>query len=208
MTSSDYFVHPTAILGAPVRYLQGCKPWDIGAIPDQLDLKMPKKVFVGPYACIGVGAEIGEAVVIDAYCRVEPLARVGANSMVLYRGTIGVDASVGQWCVVGGSVSENTIIEDHVTSFGKLIHTHWDSASSWDFRPDAEPSPIIRSNSFVGHDARVIGGIEVGPNSYVCSGATVTRAVPPFHIASGVNKIIHYSKWVGNLRNNPIFESS
>lgn len=154
-----------------------------------------------------MGTEIGEAVIIDAYCRVEALAKIGANSMVLYRGTIGVGASVGQWCVIGGSVSENTLIEDNVTSFGKLIHTHWDSASSWDYRPNAEPSPVVRSNSFVGHDARVIGEVEVGPNSYVCSGATVTRDVPPFHIASEVNKIIHYSEWEGKLKNNPIFEN-
>lgn len=205
MQSDGYFVHPTAVIGAPLRFLQGCQPWVPSELDEAQNVALPEKIFVGPFASIGIGASIGKAVVIDAYCRVEPLAKIGDNSMVLYRGTVGVNATVGEWCVVGGSISENTVVEDYVTSFGKLIHSHWDSASSWDFRPDPEPSPVIRRRSFVGHDARVIGGVEVGPNSYVCAGATVTRSVPPFHIASGTNQIAHFSEWSGALRNNPIF---
>lgn len=207
MPTDDFFVHPSAVIDAPLRFLQGCRRWETASTCANVELRLPERVFIGPHACVGVGASIGDGVVIDAYCRVEPHAVVGANSMILYRGTVGVNASIGEWCVIGGSVSENTVIEDYVTSFGKLIHTHWDSFSSWDFRDDPEPSPIIRKRSFIGHDSRVIGGVEIGPNAYVCAGATVTRDVPAFHIASGLNKIEHFSKWPGKLRDNPIFKS-
>ncbi|MEM1050629.1 MAG: DapH/DapD/GlmU-related protein [Pseudomonadota bacterium] len=208
MPADNFFVHPSAVLDAPLRFLQGCQRWEVGNDSKLAPQTLPTRVFIGPHACIGTGASIGEGVVIDAYCRVEPHAVVGANSMILYRGTVGVQANVGEWCVIGGSVSENTIVEDHVTTFGKLIHTHWDSLSSWDFREEAEPSPIIRTRSFIGHDARVIGGVEVGPRAYVCAGATVSRDVPPFHIAFGTNKIQHYREWRGKLRNNPLFQES
>jgi acetyltransferase-like isoleucine patch superfamily enzyme len=146
--------------------------------------------------------------VVDAYCRVEPLARVGEDSLVLYRETVGVGAEVGKRCVIGGSVSEYTIIEDDCTSFGRLIHTHWDSMSSWDYRDEPEPSPIVRRRSFIGHDALVIGDIEIGPLAYICAGATITRSVPPHHIASVVNKITHFSQWPGRLARKPMFQRS
>lgn len=69
----------------------------------------------------------------------------------------------------------------------------------------AEPSPVIHEDSFVGHGALVIGGIEIGPRAYVCAGAVVTRNVPAYHIASSVNQIIHYTEWRGPLRDNPLF---
>lgn len=200
------YVDPTAVIGYPPRFLQGAIPWELEGLEDARAVQLPDAVYIGPFAAVGGGAVIGNGCVVDAYCRVEPLARLGEDSLVLYRGTIGVRASVGQRCVVGGSVSENTIVEDDTTSFGKLIHTHWDSVSSWDFRDEVEPSPIVRRRSFIGHDAIVIGGIEIGPFAYVCAGAIVTKSVPPYHIASGVNTVTHFKDWPGKLRDNPLFK--
>lgn len=203
------YIDPTAVIGYSPRFLQGAVPWVIDEnLQESRRIDLPEAVYIGPFAAVGAGATIGRGCVIDAYCRVEPFAVLGEDSLVLYRGTVGVRAIVGKRCVVGGSVSENTIVEDGSTSLGKLIHTHWDSASSWDFRDEDEPSPIIRRCSFVGHNALVIGGVEIGPFAYVCAGATVTRSVPPYHIASEVNKITHYKEWPGRLSENPLFKLS
>lgn len=206
-TPAAKYVHPTAVIGYPPRFLQGAVAW---AVEDHEEsgVALPETVYVGPFAAIGDGASIGRGCVIDAYCRVEPFAVLGDDTLVLYRGTVGVKATIGKRCVIGGSVSEHTIVSDDCTSLGKLIHTHWDSVSSWDFREEAEPSPVLRHHSFVGHDALVIGGVEIGPFAYVCAGAIVTRSVPPYHIASGTNEIVHYTAWSGRLAANPLFRMS
>lgn len=196
-------VHPTAIVGASLRHLQGAVSWDRHDL--QQDVALPERIYIGPYAIVGVGARLGEGVVIDAYCKVDPGAVIGANSLILYRGTVGVDARVGESCVIGGSVSENTIVGDRCRSFGKLIHTHANSIKSWDFTDQPEASPVLHDDTFVGHDALVIGGIDIGPRAYVCAGSTVTRPVPAYHIASGINRIVHYTDWPGTLRDNPLF---
>lgn len=202
-TRSKY-IHPSAVIGYQPRHLQGSVPWELGL--DDHTVSLPDAVYVGPFAAIGAGAQIGYGCVIDAYCRVEPLASIGVDSLILYRGTVGVSARVGSRCVIGGSVSENTIVEDECTSLGKLIHTHWDSFASWDGREEEEPSPVVRRRSFIGHDALIVGGIEIGPLAYVCAGAICTRSVPPYHIACGVNKVVHYSQWPGQLAANPLFQ--
>lgn len=204
MNNSNHFVHKTALVGCAPRYLQGAVPWQLNGVKDTVEL--PQAVYIGPYAIIGVQAKLGERVVVDAYCKVDPLAEMGEDAILLYRGTIGLGARVGKSCVIGGSVSEGTLIGDRSRSFGKLIHTHNDSTQPWDFRDKNEISPIIHHDSFVGHDATVIGAVEVGPYSYICAGAVISKTVPPKHIASGFNKIVHYTKWKGRLKDNPLFQ--
>ncbi len=203
MTSKNRFIHDTAVIGCGPRFLQGAVPWKLA--DQNANVVLPESIYVGPFAIIGVGAKLKEGVVIDAYCRVEPLAEMGEDSLLLYRGTVGFSAKIGKECVIGGSVSEGTIVGDKSRSFGKLIHTHADSTQPWDFRVDDEVSPIVHHDSFVGHDATVIGPVEIGPYSYVCAGATISRKVPPRHIAYGCNQILHYTKWKGELKNNPLF---
>ncbi|HYS38533.1 MAG TPA: hypothetical protein VEO01_23185, partial [Pseudonocardiaceae bacterium] len=49
----------------------------------------------------------------------------------------------------------------------------------------------------VGYGARVIGGVRVGPRSYVAAGAIVTRDVPPEHVVTGVNIQTPAARWTG-----------
>ncbi len=196
-------IHKTAIIGAEFRMLEGfVRPTSLGtSIPPVL----AEDVWIGPFAMIGFGAILGDRVIIDAYGRVDINAQVGADTQLLYRGTIGAEVAIGTNCIVGGSVSEGTKVGNHCRTFGKLVHPHHDSTMSWDHHETSEPSVILHDHSFVGHDATVIGGVEIGPYAYVCSGALVTRSVPPDHIAFGVNQIVHHSEWKGKLRDNPIF---
>jgi len=194
-----YFIHDTAIIGAEFRYLQGgIKSIDPKKYGPPI---LPKDLYIGPYAIIGLNCVLGEGVVIDAYCKIDPGARIDTNTLITYRATVAAGVSIGRDCIIGGNVSEQSVVGNNCRVFGKLVHKHLDSTISWDFHNLPEPGVTIHDNSLVGHDSTLIGGIEVGPNSYVCSGAIVTKNVPP------LNNIVHFSQWKGELANNPIFQN-
>jgi acetyltransferase-like isoleucine patch superfamily enzyme len=70
-------------------------------------------------------------------------------------------------------------------------HTHrgW-----WDVD---EPSPVVHEDVVVGFGATVVGGVQLGPRSYVAAGAVVTTDVPPMHIVTGTNQTTHWAAWPG-----------
>jgi len=197
------FIHNTAIIGDDFRYLQGCV---LSKEQNKYgDVELPEEIYIGAFSIIGKNSKLGEKVIIDAYCKIDAGATIGAGSMVTYRGTVGSGAVIGVDCVVGGNVSEGTIVGNRCRTFGKLIHKHTDSTISWDFHETPEASVKVEDDCFIAHGATVLGGIIIGHNSYICSGALITKNVPPFHIGYGTNKIIHHSKWKGELANNPLF---
>lgn len=196
-------IHPTALVGVGLRMLQG---FQHSSISDNYGpVSFSENVYIGPYALIGENVTLGLDVIIDAFCKLDPNVIVGDRSLIVYAGVVGSGAVVGVDCVVGGNVSEGTKVGDRCRTFGRLIHSHVDSTMSWDHHETPEPSPVIHADSFIGHDASVIGAVTIGPRSYVCAGAIVTRDVPPHHIASGVNQIVHHAKWPGRLALNPMF---
>ncbi|MET8764876.1 hypothetical protein [Lentzea sp. NPDC004782] len=49
----------------------------------------------------------------------------------------------------------------------------------------------------VGFGARVVGGVRIGPRSYVAAGAVVTKDVPAEHVVTGVNLQTPAECWSG-----------
>lgn len=199
---SNFYIDPTAKLDIPLRYLQGCIK-----TKNEINKKtvLPQKLFIGPYVILGKNATIGERVIIDSHCTIDPNVTIGQDTLIIYRSSIGGDTTIGQECVIGGVIPENCKIGDRCRIFGDIVHSHHDSTMSWDHHDIPEKSVTIFNDSFVGFGATLAGGFNVGPNAYICAGAIITRDVPPFHICCQTNKIIHYSKWKGKLKSNPIF---
>jgi len=167
--------------------------------------QFPKELYIGPYTLIGQNVVFGERVIVDAYCSIDADVVIGKDTLVTYRSSIGFSSDIGNNCVIGGFIPENCIIGDNCRVFGKLVHTHSDTTLSWDHHEVPEKSPIIHEMSFVGFDAVISGGVEVGPHSFVCAGAIITRNVDPYCIAFGTNQITHFTNWRGQLKNNPVF---
>lgn len=197
-----FYVDPTARINVPLRFLQGCVCTENRIRQETL---LPKRAYIGPYAIIGENVQLGEKVIIDAYCSVDPNVIIGQDTLLTYRAYVGGGAVIGRDCIIGGFISENCRIGDRCRVFGDLIHKQRDTTASWDHFDEPEPSAVIHDDSFVGFGAKLIGGLEIGPKAYICAGAVVTRSVPPLHIASGANQIVHYTQWKGNLKENPIF---
>ena len=202
-------IHQTAVLNSGFRMLQDwVKPKlnnSILSIDDFMD-SLPDRIYIGPFAVIGSSCIFSENVVIDEYCSIDPRVSIMENTLVTYRASIGSGSKIGKNCIIGGFIPENCIIENECRVFGKLVHNHIDSTISWDHHSIPEKSPIIRQNSFIGFNAVISGGLEIGPFSYVCASSLITRDVPPYHIAHGENQIVHFNEWKGDLKNNPIFK--
>lgn len=198
---ADTFVHPTAVIGGPFRPLQGFVKSKT-QVPGGVNFL--GKHYVGPYCIIYDGAEIEDEVILDEYVRVGREAKIGKSTLLTHRASVGAGAIVGDRCVIGGLVSENCTVENDVKFFGKAVHSQNEPCDSWD-HSDPEPSATIRSNSFVAFDSLIVGGVSVGPNSYVVAGAIVSIDVPERCIAFGKNKIILARDWNGPLKDSRMF---
>jgi acetyltransferase-like isoleucine patch superfamily enzyme len=124
---------------------------------------------------------------------------------VIYRAQICNDVRVGDECVIGGFVGERSVIGRKCRIFGKLVHLQHEPHKGWDDDDVAEPSPRVEDGAFIGFNAIVAGGITIGERAYVCAGAIVTKDVPDRHVASGKNRIAHFSRWKGPLKDSEFF---
>lgn len=200
---SGWVVHETAVLAAPMRPLQGLV--ESSENPRESAVNLQGGGHIGPGVVVGEGVTLGDRVIVDSQCIIERSAKIGSRTLLVYRAIVGGGAIIGMDCVIGGVVSENATVGDRCRIFGTIVHKQSDPSPSWDHRESPEPSVVVRDDCFIGFGAFVAGGITIGPRSYVCAGAIVTRDVPPEHIAHGTNKITHFTDWKGELSESPHF---
>lgn len=159
-------------------------------------------VRVGANCLVANHVVIHEGVQIGAGCVIEDRVRIGYNSMVgertrLVHGAYLCDrVTIGTDACVAGFVCDGTRIGDRSTVMGELVHEYTRPHQGW-WEVDEEP-PVIEANSVVGYGARVVGGVRIGPRSYVAAGAVVTKDVPPEHVVTGVNIHTPAARWQGH----------
>ncbi len=158
-------------------------------------------VSVGPNCLIANHVVIHEGVQIGADCVIEDRVRIGygteigERTRIVYGAYICDRVMIGSDACVAGFVCDGTIIGDRSTVMGELVHEYTRPHEGW-WEVDEEP-PAIKADSVVGYGARVVGGIRIGPRSYVAAGAVVTKDVPPDHIVTGVNIQTPAAQWRG-----------
>ena len=204
MNMEKIIIHPTALIEQPLRPLQGMILSKEN--PVDTSIRYGSELYIGPYSVVGEGVIFGDKVIVDAFSSIERGVKIGSNTIVVHRATIGGYSQIGRDCVIGGLIGEGTVIGNGCRVFGTVVHKQDDPSQSWDHRAEPEPSVIIHDESFIGFEAFVAGEIEIGPKSYICAEAIVTKSVPPGFIAFGRNEMIHHSKWKGALGKSPIFE--
>lgn len=200
----NLYIHPTALVKVPIRPLQGMVLSKEN--PINSDLMHGDNLYIGPYSIVGEGVILGDNVIIDAYCNIERGVIVGEDTLIVHRATIGGYSRIGKECVIGGLIGEGTIIGDGCRVFGTVVHKQDDPSQSWDHRKNPEPSVLIHEHSFVGFESFVAGDIEIGPKSYICAGAIVTKTVPPGFVAFGRNEMVYYRNWGGELGKSDFFK--
>lgn len=145
--------------------------------PDEPPVSIGDGVEIGAFCIVEAGASLADGVQVDHYCRIARRATVGARTRILYRGEVFEDVHIGSDCIIAGELVDRAVVGDRVTFQGNTAHTHADATGDWD--EVEEPSPVIKDGSVVGVGAVVIGGVSVGPRSYIAAGERVTCDVPP-----------------------------
>jgi acetyltransferase-like isoleucine patch superfamily enzyme len=140
---------------------------------------------IASHSIIGEGTSLGSGVVLEEHSRVGYGCDIGAGTRVMYRAQVCDRVTIGRDCRIGGFLGDASVVGRHVSIFGSLVHDYRAPHGGWDIH---EPSPVINDYSVIGMGAVVIGGVTVGPNSYVAAGAVVTRDVPPRTMVTGLDQ--------------------
>jgi len=164
------------------------------------------RCIIGSYVIIYEGAIVGNKTSIEDYCRIGADVRIGKGCRILYGANISGETVIGDGSVIAGFCCERAMIGSKVRLFGELIHTHRKPHLGWD--DVTEDSPEIANKVFIGFGAKVIGGVTIGKNSYIAAGAIVTKNVPDSYVVTGINNMVHHSKWKGQLKTSPFFSES
>jgi acetyltransferase-like isoleucine patch superfamily enzyme len=97
---------------------------------------------------------------------------------------IGTDTIIGERVVLDGRAQ--LIIGDHVDiATGAMLFNSEHDVHSPDFHPIEEPL-IVHDYVFIGPNAVIMPGVEIGEGAVVGAGAIVTKSVEPYTIVGGV----------------------
>lgn len=144
---------------------------------------------------------VHEGTTVGADCVVEDRARIGYGCVigdrvrVVHGAYICDRVRIGEDACIAGFVCDATVIGARSTVMGDLVHEYARPDLGW-WGVDEDP-PVIEEDSVVGFGACVVGGVRVGPRSYVAAGAVVTRNVPPEHVVTGLNVQTPIGEWTG-----------
>jgi len=172
-------------------------------VPQKTVLK--EKVYVGCYSIVGAGSVIGAKTIIDDFSIVECEVKIGERNLLIYHTRVCSAVSIGDDCIIGGFVGENTIVGNNCRIFGKIVHSQYNPLLKWDGEDSEEEAPTLEDFTFIGFNAIIAGKVNIGYKAYIMAGAIVTKDVPARHIASGINNFIHFTKWPGKLSQSPFF---
>ena len=162
-----------------------------------------EKCIIGSHVIIYEGAVIGAETSIQDFCKIGEDVKIGKKCRILYGANINGETIIGDNSIIADFCCDRATIGNNVRLFGKLIHPHRKPQLGWE--DVTEDSPKVSNNVFIGFGAKVIGGITIGTKSYIAAGAIVTKDVLDAHIVTGINKMVHYSKWKGKLKTSHFF---
>lgn len=141
------------------------------------------------------GVQVGDDCVVEDRVRIGYDSRIGPRCRIVYGAYLCDRVEIGADARVAGFVCDGSTIGAGATVMGNLVHEYTRPHEDW-WLVDEEP-PVVEDDSVVGYGAHVVGGVRIGPRSYVGAGALVSRDVPPEHVVTGVNVCTPISAWPG-----------
>lgn len=141
------------------------------------------------------GVRLGEDCVLEDQVRVGYDTTVGPHTRLAYGAYVCDRVTIGAHTRIAGFICDGTRIGERSSVMGDLVHEYASPHRDWWVVDEAPPE--IGPDSVVGYGARVVGGVTIGPRSFVAAGAIVTKDVPPEHVAVGVNVQVPAASWSG-----------
>ena len=153
----------------------------------------------------------------NSYCFSRKNDSVNIGQDCVIRGILRADYSgeitIGNNCYIGDDtilyslenikVGNNVLIADNVRIFDNNSHPtdpfvrekHFASflepASQLDFSESIDKDAVVvNDNVWIGFGAIVLKGVEIGANSIIASGSTITSDCPPNSLVTGINQVM------------------
>jgi acetyltransferase-like isoleucine patch superfamily enzyme len=132
------------------------------------------------HVVIGEGTVLGTDVWCDHHTYIGCRTTIGDNVQVLYGARIYHRVTIGRDSWIGGFVCNDAVVEDGAFMLGQLIHRFADVVEG-----QPEVAPVVRAGAFVGTNALVVGGVEVGERAYIGAGAVLLSDAAPNRLYVG-----------------------
>ncbi len=151
------------------------------------------------------GAKIGDGSKIWHFSHISEKAVIGKNVSIGQNVFVGNNVIVGDNCKIQNNVSlyDGTILEKDVFCGPSCVFTNVINPRSLVVRKNEYQKTIVRNGSSIGANATIVCGNELGQNSFIAAGATVTKDVPNNALIAGVpGKIIGWMSASGYRLND------
>lgn len=163
-------IHPSAVIHrtAVIGYLPPDQPEELTVIEQD--------VVIGAFCVVESGAYLERGVIMAHHSVVGFGSRIGAGSQLVDAVRVARRALVGADCIIGGNVSDRTVIGPRVTMMGEMSHQYQDASKPWGV--EDEVSPIIREGAVVAQGVEIVGGVVIGEGAYIATGEVIRSDVP------------------------------
>lgn len=134
---------------------------------------------------IGNNFDCAHNVLIRENCTIGDFVYVKASTIIMKQ------ARIGSQCRLSGMICDNSIIADHVSSFGILTHRY-----AKHYTPDmsSAPGPILHEGCIIGTGAILIEDVHIYEHAVVGANTLVNFNVPSGCLAVGPKGEIHERK--------------
>jgi acetyltransferase-like isoleucine patch superfamily enzyme len=168
----DCYIGPHAVIGYDYEIARA-QFYHVEQKPVSRFVDIGSGVFVGSHAIISAGVSLGENTVVEHQCFVGENTNIGKRCFIRYGAQVFRRVIIGDDCVVGGFLCNDSQLENNVDFFGRTVHRYLGRT-----RTVPEAAPLIREGAFVGFDALLIGPIAIGRKAIVKARATILNSVP------------------------------
>ncbi|MFN0263786.1 DapH/DapD/GlmU-related protein [Tepidamorphus sp. 3E244] len=138
---------------------------------------------------LSTGTRLGRNVMVGHNCVIRRCFTIGDNSMLSHLVSVQHDVTVGSLSRISSltHLAGGTLIEDRV-QIGANVATVDSNAMRWpekDKQKTLLRGPIFRRGCRVGSGTTILSGVEIGRNTMIGAGSTVTRDMPEGVVAYG-----------------------
>lgn len=116
---------------------------------------------------------------------------IGAHTYIRSESCLQMVASIGRFCSIGGGVVIGQEKNNHPANW-LSTHPFQYTDTSWQYDAPIELA-TIGNDVWIGRDAMILEGVNVGTGAIIATRALVTQDVPPYAVMAGMPaKLIRY----------------